>query len=329
MEDTSHSTVFDLETVLIPLKLKFLDYNIGESCLKRRVYKIHSDSRKCSGIKLNKLVNKNLDWIGDDLELNTFHTYCGVTIDIIKISVYTKLSHLHDDSFMHFYENSVLDLNTLGWMLYHGVEPFNFSFALDFRQKADSEEKCVICNATRNVDAYSGCNLLTTISPDILTGNRMHHCYESENGYHYVIWHLYHSTSTIDTYRMTMSLKYVLDIRKKRNLHQSNVYVHSTTQYGHGHVHIIGGEYHQIRAMENLSTIRRLVKESRIVDNSEFYQPIKKFYANCNSAGKSTVLVSIFTAAYRVHLNMTNETFINFINIAYYNTIQHIKSLLI
>jgi hypothetical protein len=289
------------------------DYRYNESCLYIANSKINSASH-LSNVPINILFDKNLKWL-DKLVLQQFHIDCGVNAYLVKTAIYSKLSNVHFDQFKSFYESSCVDLNTLAWMTYHKVDFTMYKECVDYKQKRDCTNLCIICRATANVIIFD--NRKTTISPITMSGSRARMTYSSAGGFHYVVWSRTH---------ITLPQKDFYDFYKCSHVGCGELYFHIEPQYGHPHVHCMYGNYHNIRAGELLHSLRNKIKKGCVITTSDFYLPLNKFYHNCDSTGQDYILASLLLVHFRVDLSFDDLEFTDFILCNYESTVNVIRN---
>lgn len=260
-----------------------VDYPISESCLTRKAMEVTSGSVVISGIKLSEVMDEKMNINLEKVILSEFCCLCGLDLNIVKSVILAYLATSHYRLLTNIVRHYTLDLNTLAWMAYHEVDRGKWIYSIGFSHKRDEPESCVICNANTNLKRCG--NRFETISPIKMSFDRKGQSYPTIDGCHYVIWALDHNDDSIQYVHMSNS---------------SRIYRHGKNQYGHHHVHVIGGIYYDIRAKETLLNVQKKINNNILPDESDFFNPIAGYYAYCSLVGRSHIISALAAIACQV-----------------------------
>jgi len=231
-----------------------------------------------------------------------FAKACGLTSEYVRIVCMVYLSghpvHLADT----IYNSYGVDLVYLSWMIWHDCSPIMHQHACgkNVNHKRNDHRFCAICNATENF-IKSDTGEILTISPAVMSGNRFPQSFGLKGdifdtepyGRHYVIWSKSHSDTQIPE-------RNIQQIKQDKG--SGFTYVHGKYQYGHPHVHVISYGYHDTRALEILKFCQDRVLHDQKIEWSDFYHPIKDFYANCSPIGRTHITTSFMIKRLRLKI---------------------------
>jgi len=262
------------------------EYPTSESCLHRLVVEVSNGTEIKSGICFSEVFDNELkvkqSFIDDDFNefgLSKFATLCGVTKCSVVSIMMAYLANKHYNEYENIMKNFLLDINILSWMFYHEVNPQLFIKSINFKHKSNNSSDCVICNATQNVTIVN--NHITTISPEYMSSDRKGQKYGITHC-HYVIWSRWHDGSVSN---------------------EESGYTHVIDQYGHPHLHIIKGEYFDIRANEIRIFCQKMINNNCMPLKSDFYNPIHKFFMNCSYSGRENLTVAIMICIRKIKMH--------------------------
>jgi hypothetical protein len=286
------------------------DYDYNESCLKICEPNVSTDPICESGILIRDILNedfirkKNEHGGNAVIEFSAFHRNCGLNEEIVLFAIYARLAVTEINKYERAYKDWRIDLNTLAWMVWHQMGNDMYMHCVDFKQKNNSSITCVICNGVTNITTTQSCFI--TLSPEQMSGDRTKMNLDGED-VHFVKWSFNHDTDIESFYKNMMR-----DETPRRL-----VYVHSSMQYGHPHVHIMSGNYHNVRVLEMLRRMRSMIKKGLLIRLHDFYLPIDKFYRNCDKYGRKVLIACIFLVRYRLNISLSDMLFVDFITTSY------------
>lgn len=274
--------------------------------LSDKVRKNHCVESVCS-MKISEILDTNLDM--GEFRLTKFQRSCELTHKIVYVSVLGMFARFPLSRRSQLHNECAVALNTLAWMVYHGVSPILYHEAVEFKNKADNRNTCVICNARKNVESKKiwWQVYMKTTGPGLLTGGRKGHFHdEKTNTGHFVLWTKEHCASFSSDEWSQLIDEY-----------GKNVFIHGEHQYGHAHVHILlGKDIYDTRAKEMLKTFQKAINWGYLFKLTDLFHPVDLFLAGCSAVGRS-YMFALFCAACCLHSLDVDEEII----VMYYQSI--------
>lgn len=272
-----------------------VDYPIGDSCLfilfvkKERVSNYNS-----SILHFKQIFDYDLT-VKDKFKLSKFQEACGLTEPIVIAVMLSYLATKNRDCLSNILERYSIDLNTLGWMMYHSVKSVNLMKSVKFIHKRNEERFCVICLARTEVVVMG--NYYITISPKYMSGDRAGQTSNVSTGNaHFVVWPILHDK--------LIDLEHVERAIKSFWPNDFQIFKHGSPQYGHDHVHVIGGSFYDIRAKELMIKSQKSVNNKSNLVKDDFFHPIKVYFKECTNVGKSYVIIALIIQKVRISLSI-------------------------
>jgi len=247
--------------------------------------------------------------------LSKFEIECGITLNDIYLAVLTYLSDKPVDDFGMYYNDYGIDRNTLAWMKYHDINFQVFKKCVNFKQKRNCRDTCVICLSQANsmrfrLNTFDDTTVIVTMSPQHMSRDRVGQTI-TERGCHFVVWAGDHSLKI--SHKMDLAPMYLAnpDIFDLVNVsYDCCNYYHGYDQYGHSHFHVISGVYHKIRAGEMLRKALSCVKNSTVLEFSDMFHPINKFFSNSSESGQDCLIATFVIVRLRLDLSKYSNDFI-------------------
>lgn len=201
-------------------------------------------------------------------------------------------------------------------MLYHKVPAKKMRHCVNYSHKRNDEHFCVICDAKINVQCIG--TLWLTISPSTMSGNRLGQTLQPiDGGRHFVLWSNIHDRH--------IDINMVNEVCRFLKVDSFGVYTHGLDQYGHPHVHIIVGNYHDIRAREMMNRAQKCINNGTEFDTSDIYNPIIEFFNKCETTeGRNCIVTMIMITKLRIKLSPLADIF-RFYKSSYYDCFVNIR----
>lgn len=276
-----------------------LGYPVDESCLSRLRVQRARTSHTPNLVKFNDVFDKDMKIKDLDFVINNFASNLGVTQQLILLIMYSfAASRFYKDRKMLLRDYS-LDVNILAWMIYHSVPKRMYIKSINFKHKGKSYDNCVVCHAKTNIVDIFACFKIT-YSPDVYTGGREPLAIRDKENYHYVVWTYCHEAE-IDSMFMSSFKAIAEDYPCEMG------FSHGLPQYGHPHMHMIGGDYFDIRAEELLKRVILINREGTTLELSELFHPFDVFYNKCGEYGKDCIITAL--VYYNIALDLELDIF--------------------
>lgn len=273
----------------------FRDYRQMANSLKPEVYTIR-ESIMGGGLGIyeslrflpkltmfSNVFDEKLNFNKEGVRLNEFHKTCGLTVGIVSAIMHAYLYNTYTDYGKERLKYWGLELTKAAWMVYHGIDPMSCDTADQFiwfscigssvTHKTKTVNCCVICQSRKNV--FRCGEWLVTVSPSLLSGGRhplFHPLFSdsksfhvgSPTDFHFIIWSKNHDMDVdvplgachINNYTKRIFRVIGLDTGMYM-FKRSGIFIHGDMQYGHDHVHFIGGVFFDLRAEEILAMVIR------------------------------------------------------------------------
>ena len=292
-----------------------------ESCLSSLSSEnILTQSTHKSIVPINTILQEDLSIKENSYKLSSFHMCCGLSKDIVNSVIYAYLANKHKSELKNIYKNTSIDLNILAWMLYHRVEIKHYTKSIKFEHKNSSFDHCVICLANLHIDIFGKYRI--TMSPEVMSGNRVGMSRDpTKYDCHFVIWSNYHNRKIEDW-------DIIDSIVSKFWPHGYEIYWHGNPSYGHDHIHIINGEFHDIRAREIMIIAQKCINKDKIISVNDYFHPIRLFYRNCTFAGRECLIVSYIISRLRLKIDNRRVDLVHFYSMAYMTLYKDIMNFL-
>jgi hypothetical protein len=242
-----------------------------------------------------------------------FFDECGLKVGHVLAVVYNYLSKIPNGRIDLILNKAYINLNLLAWYIHHRVPLQMHRFSMYGDNKLIEERRCVICHAKENV-TVDEFGFKFTVSPLSMTRGREPQRRDDGSGdFHIVIWTRDHEHGNMmSNLSILLILKDLVEgiTDVKREVYYNtilrstynNVYVHRNMTYGHGHCHLIGGDYFKIRAREMFLDACHAIRVESELDSSDIFNPIRKFWKMCCYDGKRYVYCMIMLHLTRINL---------------------------
>lgn len=311
----SNSQLLDGMQLDIP-RNDIIDYPAEESCLSGNFVPIENNIQidTCSKVRIGdifqkyfsnckhkeKLLDQKVKENEFEFQFSEFHKDCGVDTAMVITVVYSYLARNSLLLMKNILKNYSIDLNTLAWMSYHKTSPFKFVNCINYCNKLDYPDFCVICHAQDNVITVQGGLYKITASPKHMSGGRCCMRYANSGDRHFVVWAQHHSHD-IDTSDdiIKNNLKKFIPGMQVDNL---ETFYHGQYTYGHPHIHCFSGQYYNIRANEVMINAQKAVNNDKPLTFEDFYHPSYLFYRHCSDVGKDSWIAAYVCTYIRLKL---------------------------
>jgi hypothetical protein len=251
--------------------------------------------------------------------LDKFHLVCGISFDAIRTVMYAYLFSTSVCNKEEIYFNYGLDITRLSWIKYHDIEDPEIIFScignVGLNSKGKSQQLCLICNASSNLIVYDDRYYITT-SPQYLSGDRVPLSLGGNveiQGCHFVVWTKQHrEVDEDDRVSLSVELAKMFKTLGVKSKWPYEVYVHGKMQYGHGHFHVISGDYYTVRCREIMYRCQVAVNNDEEIEDSDFFHPITDFMSNLFTSSLDYFTTALLIKVLRIKFSFNFEGLVMF-----------------
>lgn len=292
------------------------DYPPGSSTISSLVIELAKTKQSYEAYPIRDIIIKLATREYELPNLSEFQVLCGVDGEYILTVLLTYLASQPTDSGIPIY--GTININYIAWSLYHGIHDIEFHFnAINCQIKEDNEDKCVICEARINIVCFNHRDFVVTVSPKLMSADRHPMCFSFEHDSHYVIWSHGH--------RGELDVKRIRHLMQMDILPSGSIYMHGQPTYGHPHIHVISGDYHNIRAKETFHNCITAVLKGSGISCDDFFHPISSYYCNCDSLGRDYIIACFVLNIVRLVPGLSDYATAKFLKAAYRHTWAKVK----
>jgi hypothetical protein len=242
----------------------------------------------------------------DDAEiiLSTFHRSCGITFDIVRMHMLSYLFRTHIRTKKNVFSYFGLELTRLSWVYYHGLEGntklVDSCIGHTCSSKSKSSDMCLICHALEKVETDSHYKI--TMTPGEMGSNRVGQGI-NDTGCHFVLWSLEHNAVMDPIHAMYYSKARYSDV---------HLYIHGEMQYGHPHIHAIGGDYFTIRTRDLMNHCQNSINLNVRIEKTDFFHPIGHWFSMLDADDRHVFITCFCILICRVKVKLDFSTLPDF-----------------